>query len=392
MAIYLNNAATSWPKPETVAWAMADFISYGGGNHGRGVASARDMETMKLLLQCRERVAELFGGYIGANPQYVSFTSNVTESLNIVLRGYLRPGMRVLTSSMEHNAVIRPLRDLEQQGVTVSILQCDNRGKLDPRLLEAALVEKADLLVLSHASNVCGTVQDVAALSQIAKRHDLPVVLDAAQTGGLLDINVSELGLAALCFTGHKGLYGPQGIGGILWHPEFAHRCKPLITGGTGSFSHEEFQPETLPDKFEAGTPNLPGLAGFLAALEWIQTHGVEKLFNRKDRMTQFLLNEFSQIDEIQLYGPMPGELQMPVIALNISGMDNATAAEQLAQRWGIESRPGLHCAPVAHKTLGTFPQGTLRLSPGFFNTEDEIAQVASSVRTLARTAMGLHV
>ncbi|EHM10657.1 selenocysteine lyase [Thermanaerovibrio velox DSM 12556] len=271
--VYLNNAATTWPKPPEVAEAMYRFMTQGGANLARGSASSRDLSTMDMVLSCREELAKLFGGYSHGDPRYVTFTSNVTESLNLVLKGYLKPGMTVVTTSMEHNAVIRPLRRLEGQGVTVRVVTCSQDGTLPLDSFRDAL-SGGDLAVVCHGSNVCGTLQDLEAVAETCHRRSVPLVLDSAQTGGLEEISVSDLSIGALCFTGHKGLMGPQGIGGVVWSPWMAEACSSLIEGGTGSFSHEETQPSAMPDKFESGTPNLPGIAGLLAAVRWINSVG----------------------------------------------------------------------------------------------------------------------
>ncbi len=383
MSIYLNNGATSWPKPECVARAMSEFLTRGGANLGRGSASSRDLETMGTVLECRERLAKFFGGYEGASPVNVTFTSNVTESLNVVLKGFLRPGMRVVTTSMEHNAVVRPLRHLEKTGVEVKIVSCTSQGILKPDDLKGALDERAtDLVVMTHCSNVCGTVLDVEAVAKICRERGIPLVLDSAQTAGILPLNAEKLNLAALCFTGHKGLMGPQGIGGIVWNPRFAHRCEPLVEGGTGSFSHLQTQPEALPDKFESGTPNLPGIAGLNAALEFVSARG-DKILKREFDLGCQLLDGLKKLPGVRLYGlpEMVEGKRLPVFAVNFDGIDNGVLASELSDR-GLETRSGLHCSPLAHKTLGSFPQGALRLSLGFFNTEREIDEALSILRT----------
>ena len=370
---YLNNAATTWPKPSCVADAMRDFLTRGGANSSRGTSSERDMGTMNLILDCRMKLAEFFGGYDDRNPLLVTFTANITEALNIVLRGFLRPGMSVLTSSMEHNAVMRPLRALEARGVRVEVLAADREGSLHPEELEKLLSQKNfDLMVMSHASNVCGTVQPVKEIAGICKAHGLPLVLDTAQTAGLIELDASALGLAALCFTGHKGLMGPQGTGGIVWEPEFASRVEPLITGGTGSYSHLETQPEDMPDKFESGTPNLPGLAGLNAAMTWLKETGIENISRKESELGEHLLEGLTSLAGMKLTGKQDMKDRVSVFAFNIEGFDNGILADELSLK-GFETRPGLHCAPIAHKTLGTFPQGALRVSPGYFNTIEEI-------------------
>jgi len=381
---YLNNAATTWPKPECVAKAMAAFLERRGANLARGSASRRDLGTLDMVTTCRMKIAALFGGP-DADPRNVTFTANVTEALNIVLKGFLKPGMRAATSSMEHNAVMRPLRRLEGEGVSLAVMPCTREGTLEPDTLARELKKGLDLVVLSHASNVCGTVQDLDRLAPLCAAAGVFLVLDTAQTGGVLPIDATGWNLAACCFTGHKGLLGPQGTGGILWRDDFASVCRPLIEGGTGSFSHEEVQPSVLPDKFEAGTPNLPGLAGLLASLDWLGETGIDTIHKREDELGRKLLFGLRDIPGITLYGIGTMENRLPVFALNFDGVDNGRAALELADRWGIETRPGLHCAPVAHRTLGSFPQGALRISPGFFNTEEEIELCLEAVSTLSR-------
>ena len=374
MAIYLNNAATTWPKPECVPAAMAEFLTNGGANSSRGTSSKRDMGTMNLILDCRMKLAEFFGGWDNLNPLLVTFTMNITEAINIVLNGFLRPGMRVLTSSMEHNAVMRPLRALEAQGVNLDILNADSRGLLHPEDLTRKLEDsRYDLAIFSHASNVAGTVQPVNDLAEICRKNHLPLVLDTAQTAGLIHLNACELGLAALCFTGHKGLMGPQGTGGIIWNPDFASRVRPFITGGTGSYSHLETQPEDMPDKFESGTPNLPGIAGLNAALDWLTQTGINTIAAKEHETGAYLLEKLLALDDkIMLSGMQDMNSRVSVFSLNVEGLDNGILADELSIS-GFETRPGLHCAPIAHKTLGTFPQGALRVSPGYFTTKDDI-------------------
>jgi len=314
----------------------------------------------------------------------VTLTANVTHSLNIVIKGFLKPEMRVVTTSMEHNSVVRPLRELQKQGVLVDVLQCSLRGYLPPKALSEALLEKTDLVVMTHCSNVCGSVQPLEEAAEICARRGVPLVADCAQTGGLLPVDARELGLAALCFTGHKGLFGPQGTGGIVWNPEFAERCAPLSVGGTGSLSHEETQPALMPDKFEAGTPNLPGMAGLDAALEWLEKTGVAEIAAKEEKLGRRLEEGLLSIDGIRLLGAAGGSgPRLPVYAFNIDGMDNGTLARALSDQYGIESRPGLHCSPLAHRTLGTFPEGALRLSPGYFNTEEEIDYTVAAINEL---------
>ena len=340
------------------------------------------MKTLNIMLDCRIKLAEFFGGY-DDDPMFVTFTANITESLNVVLRGYLREGMRVLTTSMEHNAVMRPLRALESKGLKIGIVQGDSRGLVKAEDIKRELDSvKYDLMVMSHASNVCGTVQPVEEAAEICRKHSVPLVLDTAQTAGVIPVNASELGLAALCFTGHKSLMGPQGTGGIIWNREFAERVEPLITGGTGSYSHLETQPDEMPDKFESGTPNLPGIAGLNSALDWLNSEGIGKISERENETGQYFLEGLKGIDGMILSGLTEMKGRLPVFSFNIEGKDNGILADGLS-RLGFETRPGLHCSPSAHKTLGTFPQGTLRVSPGYFTDTGEAGEFIYALKTL---------
>ena len=385
MSIYLNNGATTWPKPTCVPEAISQFILGRGANLARGSSSGRDIDTLDLVTSTRQKLARFFAGFRKADPRYVTFTGNVTESLNTVLKGYLHPGHHAVTTSMEHNSVMRPLRRLESEGVKLTILECDPRGLLDPCELESFLArEKVDLFVLSHASNVCGSIQPLAELASICSRSGVPCVLDSAQTAGVFPIDMENLGISACCFTGHKGMMGPQGIGGIVWEPEFASKVSPLIEGGTGSFSDEERQPEKLPDRVEAGTPNLPGLAGLYSAVNWICEMGIDVISSRENRLGTRFFDGIKGTSGLVTYGLPAGEGRLPVFAMNFSGIDNGTAAMELSDRWGIETRPGLHCAPRANMTLGSYPAGALRVSVGYFNTDKEIDTAIEAIKTIA--------
>ena len=380
---YLNNAATTWPKPECVINAVRDFMLKGGANSSRGSNSERDMKTMNIILDCRIKLAEFFGGWDNFNPFLVTFTSNITEALNIVLRGFLRSGMSVITSSMEHNAVMRPLRALEKNGVKIEVVNADSEGTLKPQDFESVLKSsKFDLAVISHASNVCGTIQPVDKIADICRKYGVPLVLDTAQTAGVIPLNAKNLGLSALCFTGHKSLMGPQGTGGIIWNPEFARKVEPIITGGTGSYSHLETQPEDMPDKFESGTPNLPGIAGLNAALDWLNETGLKNIADAENDTGEYFLDGLKNIDGLQLTGKKTMSGRLPVFSFNIEGKDNGILADELS-RLGFETRPGLHCSPSAHKTLGTFPQGALRVSAGYFTEKREIDSFFEALKSI---------
>jgi len=386
LAIYLNNAATTWPKPEVVPKAMYDFLMNKGANLARGTAAKRDLGTMDMVMCCRENLTRIFGGFQNADPRFVTFTSNITESLNLVLKGYLKSGMKVLTSSMEHNASMRPLRRLEKNGIIdITVVQCDKEGVLHPEDVKSAMkADRFDLMVFTHASNVCGTIQDLKSVASLCDRFGIPLVLDSAQTAGVIPISASGLNLAALCFTGHKGLMGPQGTGGVVWRPDFAEKVDWFIEGGTGSFSHLEFQPDMMPDKFEAGTPNLPGIAGLLAATEWLAKEGMDRIHSREEKLGKMVLEGLAKIPGVLLAGKKTMEGRLPVFPVNFEGLDHAEVATKLAEKHGVETRPGLHCAPSAHKTLGTWEHGgAMRVSVGYFNTEEEIKTFLAALEEL---------
>jgi len=385
MSIYLNNAATTWPKPPCVPDAIYDFIVNRGANVARGSASKRDIQSLDNVFTCRQKLAELFGGYQKCDPRFITLTSNITESLNMIIKGFLKPGMRAVTSSMEHNSVLRPLRRAESEGVALDIIQCSLKGYLDATLVKKNLSGGADIAIINHCSNVSGSLQNIQDIAEVCRSSNVPLVVDCAQTAGIIGISAQALGAAALCFTGHKGLFGPQGTGGIVWDPEFAKICSPLFEGGTGSISHEEFQPSQMPDKFEAGTPNLPGIAGLLASLEWIENEGIDKIRKHEDRLGKMLEEGLMKINGLRIIGPGSDDPRLPVYSVNIKGMDNAKLVRDLSDIYGIETRPGLHCAPLAHRTLGTFPEGALRISPGYFNTADDINFTVSALTELAK-------
>ena len=386
MSIYLNNAATTWPKPQCVSDAVYDFIANRGANVARGSASMRDILSLDNVFTCRQKLAELLGGHHKCDPRFITLTSNITESINIIIKGFLRPGMRAVTSSMEHNSVLRPLRRAENEGVVLDIIQCSLKGYLDPAFLKKNLSGGADIAIINHCSNVSGSLQNIQDIADVCRTSNVPLVVDCAQTAGIIAISAQDLGAAALCFTGHKGLFGPQGTGGIVWDPEFAKRCSPLFEGGTGSISHEEFQPSQMPDKFEAGTPNLPGIAGLLASVEWIENEGIDKIRKHEDRLGKMLEEGLMKIEGLRIIGPGPGDPRLPVYSVNIKGKDNAKLARDLSDIYGIETRPGLHCAPIAHRTLGTFPEGALRISPGYFNTSEDIDRILCALTELAES------
>ncbi len=382
--IYFDNAATSWPKPPPVVEAITNCISEVGANPGRS-GHRLSIEAGRIVYAAREAVAELFAA---RDPLRVVFGQNVTEALNLALRGLLRPGDHVITSSIEHNSVMRPLRALERRGVSLTIVQCSPEGFLDPAAVEAAVRPDTGMVALNHASNVVGTLLPVREVGQIARGHDLLLMVDAAQTGGAYPIDVESDMIDLLGFTGHKSLCGPMGTGGLIIGERVdLARLEPLKRGGTGSRSEYEEQPGFLPDLCESGTLNVPGLAGLRAAVRWLLERGVEGIRARETALTQSLLNGLQAISTVTVYGPLDNELQVATISFNVSGMECSEVGLRLDEEHDIMCRVGLHCSPAAHRTIGTFPAGTVRFGLGSFNTVEEVDLALAAVRTLAEEA-----
>lgn len=384
--IYLDNGSTSFPKPACVPDAVFRYMTACGSNVGRGgYEAAYDAE--ELVFETRERLCTLFHG---EDARCAVFTPNITVSLNVLLKGFLHPGDHVLVSSMEHNAVMRPLRQLEAQGVTFDRVPCREDGTLPLEAAEHLLRENTKLFVCLHASNVCGTLLPVAEIGAFCKRHHLRFFLDSAQTAGVFPIDMQKMNLDAVAFTGHKGLLGPQGTGGIVMREDLSKALTPLLSGGTGSMSHTEFMPEFLPDRFEAGTMNLPGIAGLHAALGFLQETGLDTIRAHELGLTKRFLDGIAPLAEegrLRLIG-LPGtENRTGVVSLQTPKHELAEIAAALDERFGISTRVGLHCAPAAHKTLGTFPTGTIRFSFGFFNTEEDVDCAVSALGTLTKEA-----
>ena len=371
--IYMDHAATSFPKAPGVADAMKRYLDEVGCNIGRG-SYAMSTDAGLGVYEVRERAARLFGC---SDPKRVIFTAGATASLNMAIQGASGTDGAVLISSLEHNAVIRPLAET---GRKVIRIPSDPNGSMRLDLLDAAW-ESVSLCVVTHASNVCGTIQPVEQLAKLCSRHGIPVILDAAQTAGTLPIDLEGSAFAAVCVPGHKGLKGPQGIGLLILSEEFSHTLKPVIFGGTGSVSYCERMPEFLPDRFEAGTLNLPGIFGLGAALDAFDS---EKERDREKELTGRFLRRLAGAEGIRIPGPDDPQKRVAVVSVDYMNRDNSLAADELEQDYGIMTRCGLHCAPEAHKTIGTFPQGTVRFSFSAETTEEEIDYCAEAVRKTA--------
>lgn len=379
--IYLDNASTSFPKAPTVATAMSDYITNRGININRGsYALAYDVED--IIYTTRQRLNTLFNGH---DPSHVIFTQNVTMSLNIVIKGLLKAGDHVLVSSMEHNAVMRPLTQLLDKDITFDTIPCDSTGYIQMESIEPLIRPNTVALIINHASNVCGTIQPLESIGPICKAHNLQFIVDTAQTAGVIPIDVKACHIDALCFTGHKGLLGPQGIGGIILTKEMAQTLVPLIAGGTGSFSHLETMPTHMPDAFEAGTLNLPGIIGLNEGLSYIESQGMENIHNHELALTQAFLEGLQSIDLVNIVGKQDIQDRTAVVSITIDSMDPASIAYELESAYHIMTRVGLHCAPRAHQTLGTYPEGTVRFSFGYANTLKDVESALSALQRIAK-------
>lgn len=379
--IYLDNASTSFPKAPTVATAMSDYITNRGININRGsYALAYDVED--IIYTTRQRLNTLFNGH---DPSHVVFTQNVTMSLNMVIKGLLKAGDHVLVSSMEHNAVMRPLTQLLDKGIIFDIIPCDKTGSIQLESMDSLIRPNTVAMIINHASNVCGTIQPLESIGPICKAHSLQFIVDAAQTAGVIPIDVKACHIDALCFTGHKGLLGPQGIGGIILTKEMAQTLTPLIAGGIGSFSHLETMPTHMPDAFEAGTLNLPGIIGLNEGLAYIESQGMENIHNHELALTQSFLEGLQSIDGINIVGKQNIQDRTAVVSITIDGMDPASIAYELESNYHIMTRVGLHCAPRAHQTLETYPEGTVRFSFGYANTHKDVETALSALHRIVK-------
>ncbi len=380
--IYLDHAATSWPKPEPVQEAMLRYMRDVGVTPGRsGHRLANEAE--RIRLDAREAVAELFGV---SDPLRVLFTSGGTMALNLVLFGLLGPGAHVVTTGIEHNAVMRPLRALAARGVTISVVPCRADGTLDAAAVVEQLRGETRLVAVNHASNVCGTVLPVREIGAITHERGIPLLVDAAQTGGAWPVDMQADNIDLLAFAGHKGLLGPGGTGGLVLGDDFdVARLPPLVYGGTGSRSEHEEQPEFLPDKYEAGTPNMVGLAGLGAGVRYVLERGVAQIRAHEAALTGRLIAGLRGIPGVRVVGTQDARRQTAAVSFTRAGRSCSAVAHTLDEEYGVLCRPGLHCAPQAHRTLGTFPDGTVRLSAGPRTTPAEIAQAISAVAQVAR-------
>jgi cysteine desulfurase family protein len=377
--VYVDNSSTSYPKAPGVSDVIKEYIDNVGCNVNRGGYKA-SFDVGLEILKARQLISDMF--HTG-NPQEVVFTPSVTYSLNMLLHGFLKKGDHIITTSMEHNSVMRPLHALSQRGITYDMAFCNNEGSLDIDSIISLIRNETKAVVMLHASNVCGTVMPIDEVAKICHKNGLKLIIDTAQTAGILDIDANKLD--ALAFTGHKGLLGVQGIGGFIIKKEFAKEITPIIVGGTGSQSDRFEQPEMLPDKFEPGTMNIPAILGLKKAIEFIQTVGIKEIYKKEMELTATFLSMAQEIEGVRIIGKKDISDRVAVVSLDFPDSDNAAVAALLDEKYNIMTRCGLHCAPSAHKTLHTYPHGTVRFSFGYFNTMDDVEYVVQAIEEVLK-------
>lgn len=377
--IYFDNGSTSFPKAPGVGDAIRDIIEHGAYNINRGGYEGA-YEVADMVLTTREQLCRLFHFSESRN---VVFTPSITYSLNYVIKGLLKPGDHVIVSSMEHNGMMRPLVQMAHEGVTFDAAQADRDGVLDPQKVEDLIRPSTRAVMMLHASNLCGTMLPIQQVGEICARHGLIFVVDTAQTAGVFPIDMEKMHIDALCFTGHKGLRGPQGVGGMLLRDELCSQMTPLISGGTGSRSDSEEVPDFMPDRFESGTMNLPGIAGLHRALTYLEEYGIENIARQELAICQRFIDGALTLPDTRVVGKLDTQDRAAIVSLDFQKMDNAEVSFLLDNQYGVMTRCGLHCAPRAHKSLGTFPQGTVRFSFSHHNTPEEVGTCIEGLRKI---------
>jgi cysteine desulfurase family protein len=377
--IYLDNAATSWPKPEIVYQMIDHYNRRLGGSPYRG-SSSKTLEAGGVLLDTREALAALFHF---TDVSRLIFTKNITEAINTVLKGYLKPGDHIIISSMEHNAVVRPLSKLKNSGVEISIADCAADGSLDPYEVEKAWRTNTCMVCLTAASNVTGTIMPVREVGQLCRNKGAVFMVDSAQSAGIIPLDIGEQNIDVLTFTGHKSLFGPQGTGGFYIRPGLD--IDSLLEGGTGSFSEEMVQPDFSPDKYESGTPNTPGIAGLGAGVSFIMRKGLAAIRNHELELMDRMVDGLRQIQGVTIHGPVDNRQRTAVLSLNLAGLECGELGFLLENNFGIVTRSGLHCAPLAHRTIGTLHQGTCRISLSYFSTREQIETFLNGMLRLSK-------
>lgn len=378
--IYFDNAATSWPKPPEVIESMEKFLKEIGANPGRS-GHKMSVEANKVVEDTRELLCKLFNA---GSPERVIFTLNATDALNMAIKGLLKPGDHVVTSSMEHNSVTRPLHVLSQKGVSVTKVPCANDGSINLEDVENSLKESTKAIVILHASNVTGTLMPIKEIGRLARERGLTFIVDAAQTAGVFEINMAEMNIDLLAIPGHKGLMGPPGTGVLLMGDNV--ELEPLREGGTGSYSDVSGQPDVLPEKYESGTLNTVGIAGLRAGIKWLIKVGIERIKEHEKGLVKRFLQGAEEIAGLNVYGPRDPKKQAPVISFVLEGKNSVDVGGALDKWFNIACRAGLHCSPDAHKTLGTFEKKLVRFSFSYFNTPEEVDYALKSLAEISRS------
>lgn len=378
--IYFDNGATSFPKPEQVYERTMEAMKDYGANPGRS-GHKLALKTSRGIYKTRNSIAKLFNI---DNPMNLIFTFNCTESLNLGIKGILKKGDHVITTSMEHNSVLRPINKLKDRGVEATIVRAGIDGSIDPKNILKAIKENTKLIVMTHVSNLTGTIMPIEEVGKIAKDHGIIFMVDGAQSAGVYDIDVERMKINLLAFPGHKGLLGPQGTGGLYIGEDLD--LEGVFQGGTGSDSESLAQPNMRPDKYESGTLNGPGIIGLGAGLDYIQTRGLESIRRHEEELTRYFIEECKKIEAIKLYGPLDIEKQAAVVALNVGDIDSSEISYILDERYNIAVRGGLHCAPLAHETIGSLDQGAVRFSFGIFNSLEEVEEGIKALREIIRS------
>lgn len=376
--IYFDNAATTLKKPESVVSAVAEAMC-SLGNSGRSIHSGA-MDASKVVYEARMALSQFFGGE-GADR--IAFTLNATQALNIAIKGILESGDHVISTALEHNSVLRPLYEMEEQGVELTIIPADAKGCIDYENFESAIKENTKAIICTHASNLTGNLVDIRRVGAIAHKYDLLFVVDASQTAGVFQINVQDVNIDILCFTGHKSMLGPQGTGGIYVREGI--KVNPLISGGSGVQTYMRKHPPQMPTALEAGTLNAHGIVGLLAAVKYIQDIGIDTIRNKEQTLAKTFYERVSVIEGIRVYGDFGSADRCPIVSLNIRDYDSGQVSDVLVEEYRIATRPGAHCAPLMHEALGTVQQGAVRFSFSHFNTEDEIDVAVAALQELAK-------
>jgi len=380
LVYYFDNAATTYPKPVGVYDSIMTAMKEYGANPGRS-GHKMALQASRGVFETRELLAELFNV---KNSMNIALTFNATEGLNMGIKGALKPGDHVITTAMEHNSVLRPIKYMEKYGIQSTILNCNEKGQIDLRDLKAAIKHNTKMIVSTHVSNLTGTIMPIYEIGKIAREKNIIFMVDGSQSAGVYDIDVEAMNIDILAFPGHKGLLGPQGTGGIYIREGI--QLESYMQGGTGSASNSMIHPDIMPDKFESGTANAPGIVGLGAGIKFIKQIGIENIRKHEEEITQYFLDEVSKIEGIKIYGPKNVKEQGAVVALNIRDVDSSEVSFILDDEYDIAVRPGLHCAPMAHKTLGTLSQGAVRFSFGYFNTLTEVEYGIKALHEIAKS------